>query len=211
MDIYASDDEKGEEIKQWWRDNGRAVIIGIILGSVAIFSGRYWINYQTSMAEKASLTYQQLSSLLNEDNKEQADEKTLQLFSEFASTPYAVFAAFEMAQKDVELKNNDSAKTHLQWIIEHAELTAHKALAQLRLSQILLSESKFDLAYEYVNEPLSASFSSLYSEMQGDILIAQSKNNEARTAYQTAMISLEQADPRLRVLQLKLSDVAISQ
>lgn len=31
MDIYASDDEKGEAIKNWWRENGRSVITGVVL------------------------------------------------------------------------------------------------------------------------------------------------------------------------------------
>jgi predicted negative regulator of RcsB-dependent stress response len=211
MDIYASDDEKGEEIKQWWRDNGRIVIISIVLGTAAIFSGRYWVSYQTTIAVQASQSYQQLSTLLTEDNKLEAQQKTQQLLTEFLSTPYSVFAAFDMATKAVELNDNDSAKTNLQWIIDHAELAGQKALAQLRLSQLLLAESKFDLAYELVNEETSISFSSLYSEMQGDILVAQAKPQQARSAYQTAMVTLQQGHPRLRNLQLKLADVVLPQ
>jgi predicted negative regulator of RcsB-dependent stress response len=211
MDIYASDDEKGEEIKQWWRDNGRLVIIGIVLGAAVIFSGRYWLNYQTTLTEQASLSYQQLATLLTEDKKADADEKIQQLFSEFSSTPYAVFAAFDMAKKAVEYNDNGAAITYLQWIIDHAELIGHKAIAQLRLSQLLLSESKFDLAIELVTKPTVVSFTSLFSEVQGDILVAQGKNSDARVAYQTAMMTLGQSQPRQSILQLKLDDVAIPQ
>lgn len=211
MDIYASDDEKGEEIKQWWRDNGRTVIIGVVVGAAVIFSGRYWVNYQATLSEQASLNYQQLSTLLTEENNAKAEEKTQQLFSEFSTTPYAAFAAFDMATKAVELNDNVGAKTYLQWIVKNAELAGQKSIAQLRLSQLLLAESEFDLALGLVNNPTSTSFSSLYSEMQGDILVAQDKASDARIAYQTAMLTLEQGHPRLRVLQLKLADVAISQ
>jgi predicted negative regulator of RcsB-dependent stress response len=211
MDIYASDDEKGEEIKQWWRDNGRAVIIGIVFGAALLFSGRYWLNYQTTLAEQASTTYQQLVTSLTEDNKVEADEKTQLLLSDFSSTPYAVFAAFDMAKKAVELNDNETAKTYLQWVIDHAELSGHKALAQLRLSELLLLESKFDLALALVTQPTSVSFTSLFSELQGDILVAQGKNSEARSAYQTAMMTLAQGQPRQNIIQLKLDDVAIPQ
>lgn len=211
MDIYASDDEKGEEIKQWWRDNGRAVIIGIVLGTALIFSGRYWLNHQATLTEQASLSYQQFATLLTEDKKAEADQQMQQLISEFSSTPYAVFAAFDMAKKAVDLNDDAAAKTYLQWIIDHAELTGHKALAQLRLSQLLLAESQYELAFELVKQPTSVSFSSLFSEIQGDILVAQSKNDEARTAYQTAMMTLAQGEPRQTILQLKLDDVAIPQ
>lgn len=211
MDIYASDDEKGEEIKQWWRDNGRAVIIGIVFGAALLFSGRYWLNYQTTLAEQASTTYQQLVTSLTEDKKVEADEKTQLLLSDFSSTPYAVFAAFDMAKKAVELNDNVTAKTYLQWVIDHAELSGHKALAQLRLSELLLLESKFDLAFALVSQPTSVSFTSLFSELQGDILVAQGKDREARSAYQTAMMTLGQAQPRQSIIQLKLDDVAIPQ
>jgi predicted negative regulator of RcsB-dependent stress response len=211
MDIYASDDEKGEEIKQWWRDNGRAVIIAIVFGIALLFSGRYWLIYQTTLAEQASSSYQQLVTLLTEDKKVEADEKTQLLLSEFSSTPYAVFAAFDMAKKAVELNDNETAKTYLQWIIDHAELSGHKSLAQLRLSELLLLESKFDLALELLAQSTSVSFSSLFSELQGDILMAQGKDSEARSAFQSAIMTLGQGQPRQSIIQLKLDDVAIAQ
>lgn len=208
MDIYASDDEKGEEIKQWWRDNGRAVIVGIVFGIALLFSARYWLNYQTILAGQASSTYQQLSTLLTDDKKVEADEKTQLLLSDFSSTPYAVFAAFDMAKKSAELNDNETAKTYLQWIIEHAELSGHKALAELRLSQLLLLESEFDQALALVTEPTLVSFTSLFAERQGDILVAQGKASEAGTAYQTALMTLGQGQPRQSIIQLKLDDVA---
>ena len=211
MDIYASDDEKGEEIKQWWRDNGRAVIIGIVFGTALIFSGRYWLNYQTTLTEQASLNYQHLATSLLDDNNAEADEKVQQLFSEFSSTPYAVFAAFDMAKKAVERDDAEAAKSYLQWVIDHAELTGHISIAQLRLSELLLSESKLDQALELVIQPTSVSFTSLFSEVRGDILVAQGKDSDARAAYQTAMMSLGQGQPRQNILQLKLDDVAIAQ
>ena len=91
MDIYASDDEKGEDIKRWWRENGRSVIAGSILGIAIIFSGRYWLNYQQVQAENAAITYQQLTSLVAQGNQNDADEKNQVLLSKFSSTPYAVF------------------------------------------------------------------------------------------------------------------------
>ena len=39
MDIYASDEEKGEDIKRWWRENGLSVIAGVILGVAILLVG----------------------------------------------------------------------------------------------------------------------------------------------------------------------------
>lgn len=208
MDIYASDDEKSEEIKQWWRENGLSVVVGLAFGIVLIFAGRYWINHQAATSEQASQSYQQLATLLTEDKKAEADEITQRLFSEYSSTPYAVFAAFDMAKKAAEQNDNEAAETYLQWTIDHADLAGHKALAQLRLSQVLLAESKYDLAINLLSQPTLVSFKSLFSETQGDVLVAQGKNGAARAAYQIAMATLGQGEPRQSILQLKLDNVA---
>jgi predicted negative regulator of RcsB-dependent stress response len=66
MDIYASDDEKAEAIKQWWRDNGRTVVFAAVIAALAVFAGRYWTVYQKQMSEQAAQTYHQVLNLLSE-------------------------------------------------------------------------------------------------------------------------------------------------
>ena len=207
MDIYASDEEKGEEIKQWWRDNGRSVILGCIVGAVVIFGGRYWMTYQQSLASNASVAYQQVVLSLNDDNTSLAEDKTQQLFSEFSSTPYAVFAAFEMAAQSVDTV---SAQSYLEWVMANADLVAHKELARLRLAQLLMNDEKFEQSLLLIDQSESPAFTSLLSELRGDILVAQGNTHEARAAYQNAMLDLVQGEPRKQLLQVKLDDVAES-
>jgi len=207
MDIYASDEEKGEEIKQWWRDNGRSVILGCIVGAVVIFGGRYWMTYQQSLASNASVAYQQVVLSLNDDNTSLAEDKTQQLFSEFSSTPYAVFAAFEMAAQSVDTV---SAQSYLEWVMANADLVAHKELARLRLAQLLMNDEKFEQSLLLIDQSESPAFTSLLSELRGDILVAQGNTHEARVAYQNAMLDLVQGEPRKQLLQVKLDDVAES-
>lgn len=207
MDIYASDEEKGEEIKQWWRDNGRSVILGCIVGAAVIFGGRYWLTYQQTLAANASIAYQQVVLSLNDDNVSAAEDKTHLLFSEYSTTPYAVFAAFEMAAQSTD---SDSAKSYLEWIISNADLVAHKELARFRLAQLFSNDEKYEHALALIEQSESAAFSSLLLELQGDIFVAKSQVAEARTAYKNSMIDLLQGEPRKQILQVKLDDVAES-
>jgi len=210
MDIYASDEEKGEEIKQWWRDNGRSVLIACVAAGVAIFGGRYWLDYQGSQSLKASQAYQQVSiALINEDSVE-AKAVSDTMFTEFSTSPYAVFSAFDMASEAVKNKDNAAAKTYLKWIVSNAKLSAHKDLAQLRLAQVLFLDGEFDDALSLADKESSEAFSSLWSELKGDIYIAQAKPNEARTAYQQSLLTIPQGAPRQQILQIKLDDVAAS-
>lgn len=210
MDIYASDDEKAEEIKRWWRENGRSVIIGSILGVAVIFGGRYWLDYQRSLAENASLNYQHLTALIAEGNQVEAENKTQTLFGEFSSTPYAVFAAFEMAASSMANHDIAAAQTYLQWVIDNAELAGHVEIARLRLAQLLVNDKNYEQALVIIDQSQLESFESLFAELRGDIYAVMDKMADARAAYQKAILTLSQGEPRELLLQMKIDDLAVT-
>ncbi|MFO7642581.1 MAG: tetratricopeptide repeat protein, partial [Candidatus Competibacteraceae bacterium] len=41
MEQY-NDDERVDDLKKWWKDNGASIIAGIVLGLIAIFGWQYW-------------------------------------------------------------------------------------------------------------------------------------------------------------------------
>ena len=208
MDIYASDEEKGEEIKRWWRENGLAVMVGIALGVAGLVGGRYWLNQQTVSTTQASSLYQQASVYHAEGDGSQAMNAVDKLFSDFASTPYATFAAFDMAKNSLANEDINGAKAYLEWVINHAKLTGQKEIAKLRLSQLQLDESNFDEALATSNLGETTAFKSLFEELKGDIYLAQGKTVEAASAYQAAKMTLDENDPRGLILKLKLDDIA---
>jgi len=210
MDIYASDDEKGEEIKQWWRDNGRSVIIACVATALAVFGGRYWVDYKSTQALKASHAYQQVSRALANGDSITAAAASDNLFTDFSTSPYSIFSAFDMASNAVKNNDNAAAQTYLNWVVSNADLSAHKELAQLRLAQVLFLDSKFDEALLLADKASSGAFSSLWSELKGDIYIEQAKPDQARTAYQQALFTIKQGEPRQQILQIKLDDVVAS-
>ena len=211
MDIYASDDEKGEEIKQWWRDNGTSVIVGCILSVAIVLGGRYWIMYQQTNAEKASSIYQQVTSLLAEDKYTEAETKTQQLLVDYAKTPYAVFAAFEVAKQSANNHDLTSAQPYLEWVIAHAKLSGQVDIARLRLAQLLVHEAQYQPALTLLEQSHSTAFESLFAELRGDIYAAQGQQSQARSAYESALLTLKQGEPRQQLLKLKLDDVTETQ
>ncbi len=208
MDIYASDEEKGEDIKRWWRENGLSVIAGVVLGIAILLSGRYWLSQEKMLSANASFLYQQTSQLIAEGKIAEAEPIVDELFSSYSSTPYAIFAAFEMAKYNVGSGNVESAKPYLNWVISNGDLSGHINIARLRLGRLLLDQGHFIQALTVVTEVQATEFKSLINELTGDIYISQGKRSEAAIAYATALSSLEQSDPRGLVLKLKLDDVA---
>lgn len=211
MDIYASDEEKGEEIKQWWRDNGISVIAACVLAAAVLWGGRYWLTYQQTQAETASNTYKQVMVLLADGNNVDAEKATQQLLSEFAKTPYAVFAAFEMAKQSVVNDDLATAKTYLEWLIDHAKLPVQVEIARLRLTRLLLNDSQYQQALDIAQQSESSTFESLFAELRGDIYLAQDQQLQAHQAYQNARSTLTQDEARQRLLQLKFDNTTGSQ
>ena len=208
MDIYASDEEKAEAIKQWWRDNGRSVIAGIILGLAAIFGFRYWMNYQQVQTQQAAVIYQQASIQLSQSQAADAERMVETLMQDYASTAYAVFAALEMAQSKLSRGEADAAANYLNWVKEEAKLQSHRELATLRLARVYFSQDKLDEALSLIAETDSQAFSSLFAELEGDIKLAQGDSRAAYTAYQQALTQLTPGEPRQSLIEIKLDDVA---
>ena len=207
MDIYASDEEKGEAIKQWWRDHALTATIIFVLGVAAIAGGRYWVTYQHTQTEQAAEEYQHLLSLLASDKFAEAEDITQRLLSELAHTPYAVFSAFEMAKQSMQRGDVSSAKIYLDWVMIHAKLAGQVDIARLRLARLLIAEQDYQEALALIEQPHHAVFSSLFTELRGDIYIAQGKVKQAQTAYQNASFSLQESAPRKQLLKFKLDDL----
>jgi predicted negative regulator of RcsB-dependent stress response len=208
VDIYASDEEKGEDIKRWWRENGLAVMAGIALGIAGLVGGRYWLNQQAMNTTQASSLYQQANVYLSEGKVNDAATSVDKLFGDFSNTPYATFAAFDMAKNSLANDDINGAKAYLEWVISHAKLMGQKEIAKLRLSQLQLNESNFDEALATSNLGETTAFKSLFDELKGDIYLAHGKTAEAASAYRAAKMMLDENEPRGLILKLKLDDIA---
>lgn len=209
MDIYASDEEKSEAIKQWWRENGVAVVAGVALGIVAIFGSRYWFDYQASQAVQAAGIYQQALVTMSEGDLQQAESIVNELKTEFSGTPYAAFAATEMATQLANDGALDAAMQQLQWVIDNADLAPQQDLARLRLARLKMDADDFDGGLKLTEQAQTKGFTSLFAELQGDIFAAQNSAEQAHQAYQSALNTISSNDPRYGLLEMKRDDVAV--
>jgi predicted negative regulator of RcsB-dependent stress response len=208
MDIYASDEEKAEEIKRWWRENGRSVVAGVVLGAAAIFGIRYWQSHQEVQAENASMLYQQTIGLLQQSEADKAEDTVRRLMQDYSGTAYAVFAALKLAETAHNENDNSRAQEYLDWVVDNAKLESHRDLARLRLARLALDADDYDKAMSTLNEEETDAYGSLFAELEGDINVAQGNSEAAHAAYQQAMLSMQAGDSRQALMQMKLDDVA---
>lgn len=209
MDIYASDDEKGEAIKNWWRENGRSVVTGVVLGGAVIFGGRYWINFQQAKTEQAAAMYQQVQFNISEADLTAAEDLTQELMQSHSKTPYAAFAAIELAAEQVRNDQAAAALEYLKWTADKAKLTGQKDLARLRMVRVLVDQGEYEQAMQLAQQSASAGFTSLFAELEGDIHLVQENKAEAYEAYRNAISSMDADDPRKILLEMKRDDAAV--
>ena len=83
----------------------------------------------------------------------------------------------------------------------------YKAIAKLRLSGVLLDEKAYDEALALLATPFLAEFSGAVADRKGDVLVAQNKVAEARTAYLAALAALDKNNPGRRLVEMKLEAI----
>ncbi|MDP2071415.1 tetratricopeptide repeat protein [Methylotenera sp.] len=195
--------EQIDELKAWWKQNGKLIstlVIGLLV-AYAAYQG--WHYYQNKQAVEASTQYQDL--LVTEEKDLKAiQEKSAVLMEKFGATPYAGRAALLSAKANYQANEIKSAKAQLEWTIKNAIETSVSALASLQLANILAEEKDYEAALKLLNAPHDAGFDGLFADLKGDILVSQGKNPEAKAAYEEALIKLEPQGKFRAITQQKL-------
>ncbi len=176
-----TDEEKAEEIKQWWKDNGTSVLAGIALAIAATFGWQQWQAYQVTQSEEASALFSKISKGTVIDKAGTLDK----LINDYSSTPYAALAALEKAK---DAKDSESAIAALRNATNSKEVNIAR-IATLRLARMLIAEGELDQANRLLNKTLPSAYTSLVEELKGDLHLAKKEINQARQSYDRAILS----------------------
>ncbi|MEZ5535767.1 MAG: tetratricopeptide repeat protein [Thiolinea sp.] len=201
MTDYKTDEEKAEELKKWWKENGTSVIAGVALAVAGLFGWEYWQNYKTGTAEAASALYTQAQ---NEADQAVSLQQYARVRDEYSSTPYASMAALQSAKLHAEKGENQQAADALQWVINNSSETEYQEVARLRLARVYVAMQKYDDALALTQLDYGSAYESLLEEIKGDVFAAQSKVEDARKAYERALLTSGSGN---ELIQMKLDNL----
>lgn len=179
MTDLKTDEEKAEELKQWWRDNGTSVLAGVALAIAGTFGWQQWQAHKISEAEIASGLFAQM------DTDKAAVEK---LSSEYSSTPYGAFASLEKAKNAETEKNAKAAIEALRTATKSGQVNVAR-IAKLRLARTLIANGELEEADSLLKEKLPSAYTSLVEELKGDLHFAKKELDKAREAYDRAILA----------------------
>lgn len=179
----------------------------IVLLALVVFTAggvKAWQFYQQKQSRQASDLYALLQQVQASNDATKIHDAAQLVMTGYPSSGYAPRAALITAQADVQNSNVKRALQSLQWIVDNAKESSLHDLARLRISGILLDEEKYDDALRTISMPHSDSFSGLYLDRKGDILVATNKFSEARLSYQEAISKLSKTNTYFNIVQMKL-------
>ena len=204
-DIFLTAEEQDERAKKWLRENGPAILIGIVLGLGGIYGYDEYRIHQIKQSERAALAYSELLEIHQGSDVSDVALQVDTLKDEFSSTPYAAKAALIKA-KQLASTDLDAAISELDWVLGNTDERSVWHSANIRKAKILIEQSAFDQALESATLSDYEGFASQYLELQGDALLGKSEYEEAQTAYTAAIDALSPASQGYaRILQLKLN------
>ncbi|MBI4207077.1 MAG: tetratricopeptide repeat protein [Betaproteobacteria bacterium] len=196
--------EQLEAIKAWWDRYAKLVVAAAIacLLTIAAFQGWRYYRHQQSLA--AVTLYEQLVQAERANDAKKVRDIAAQVIDNYSRTPYAAMAALSAARASFESGDLAASKVQLQWVIDNAGEEELRDVARLRLAGVLLDEKKYAEALALADVRHVASFGGLYADLKGDILLAQGKLAEARSAYQAALEKSDAQSPYRPMIQAKL-------
>jgi len=196
--------EQMDELKAWWKRWGSATVLALALIIAAGAGWKYWQHHTATQASEAAVIFGKLTQSLQENNAKTARDVGAVLIDKYPRTAYAPRAALLLAKINFDNKDTRSAQAQLEWVIANTKEAALKDLARLRLAGVLLDQKQYDAALKQLASPHSEAFGFRFDDLKGDVLLAQGKKPEARTAYQAAFNKTPADTPYRNIVELKL-------
>lgn len=204
MSSYHEEQEQIENVKAWWKQYGNYVIWTLVVIMLAYGGWNLWRYYERKQAVEAGVLYRELETAVDAKDKAKVARISSDMESKFSGTPYAQMTALLAAKTLADAGDTAGAKAQLQWAASNAKDDEYKQLAKLRLAGVLLDEKAYDEALKMLDNP-PAPYAALFADRRGDVLVAQSKVADARTAYKLALEKLDKQDSGMRqFVQFKL-------
>ncbi|MDD1784179.1 tetratricopeptide repeat protein [Enterovibrio sp. ZSDZ35] len=200
MDVYTTEEQQVEDIKKWFRENGKAVVLGAVIGLGGLYGWRYYQAEQESSREQASEAYTQVVAALAAGDA-QAEEKALAFIKSNDST-YSSLLELQLAKSFVEAGDLPKALEQLRAVQASKDNTL-KAIATVRIARIEAEQGKYDAALKELDTVADESWKAQVEELRGDIFLSKNDVAEARSAYAASLAAA--TNP---VVQMKLDNLS---
>ncbi|GHB22607.1 YfgM family protein [Salinicola rhizosphaerae] len=209
-----TEEEQLDAIKQWWKSNGTALLIGIVVAVAVVLGWHAWQRHQESQSAAASVAYQQLLSIAAADDvddhaRDEAYNLADGLQSDHGGTLYADLAGLLEAKIAVNADDDTRATQALNDVLSNSERPYMQGVARLDLARLQIAGGSPDAALDTLNDNVPDALEAQRQSVLGDAYVALERPDDARDAYQQAQTLAQDADQTIYGLQFKLDDLGV--
>jgi len=208
---YLTEQEQIQQLKNWVKQYGLTILVGILIAIALSSSWRYYQSYRNKVLLHASSVYDEMLTLRAQNNADGAIVQASKLLSHYPKTPYAQMAAFMLARDAVMKQNYSEAIKQLTWIVDHSNNHSIQEIARIRIARILIATQKPDEALAMLKNIDDKNFTGMINEVKGDAYLAKNDLVSARKSYEFALKELPNAEITRPILEMKYDNLAGAQ
>ena len=201
MAYSIEEEQEINQLKDWWKENSKTIIVAFILGVGGMFGWRYWQAHQAEQIAQASAQYDALIYSAQQD--EQAKKANIEQFVQANSkTAYAVFALLDEAKKATEKQDFAAAELNLNQALTQSQDEVLISIVALRLSAVQFQLGQLDNALTTLNQVKGESFNARKAILTGDIQVAKGDKVAAKNSFEQAQQSGSQLEQQMAKMKL---------
>jgi predicted negative regulator of RcsB-dependent stress response len=187
VDDYLSEREQVDRIRQWWKENGAWIIVGIGGGILTLLGWNWWQGYQLERAEQASAIYSVVVEAALEDRIDEVRLGVERLSAAHGRSPYLQHGRLALAAVLAGAGETRAAIEQLELVLREARDPQLALVARLRLARLWMAENEDERALRLTREVEAGAFAPALLEVEGDVLAARGDLAGAREAYRQAL------------------------
>jgi predicted negative regulator of RcsB-dependent stress response len=200
---YLSEEEQLSRLYNWWKRNGAAVIVGLVVAVAGVIGWRWYQSYDQERVTKASDLYVEFLAASGDARDALAED----ILAGGDATAYPALVLLRRAQEAVAAGDLGKAEQSLTEAAAIASGPVLADLARLRLARVQHGLGRHDDALATLGQIRAPGFVPLAQELKGDIHMARNERALAHDAYLAALAEVLAEDERA-LLEIKVADTA---
>lgn len=211
IDDYYNEQEQWERVKQWLRENGPWLVVGVLLGLGALAGWRWWEQRQETRAQSAGASYGLLLETLQSGDRAKSLVLADEIRKDHGASAYADQADLVVVRALVEAGELGPANERLTRVMKGSKDAQLRLVARSRLARVQLAQGNADAALATLNGAQPGAFGPLFDSIRGDALYAKGDRPAALAAWRKAEADAAAVKGAptvdLVALQLKIGDL----
>ncbi|BAJ01348.1 YfgM family protein [Shewanella violacea] len=185
MEIYSTEEQQVDAIKQFWKDYGSSIAVGAVVGLGGLFGWNYYSDHQITQAELASEAFQAVSASNISDNGMLTAAENFA--KDHSQKGYQSLLELIVAKAAVEAGDLEKAEATLKSVVASAPDKGLVMVATMRLARVQAEQGQIATAITTLSQVSDPAFTAQRDELKGDFLVRKGDDEQAKAAYQAAV------------------------